>query len=116
MIDVRNEDFSTSHIPSAVNVPYGEQWEDDTFLDQLISSVGDKGTVVFHCMHSKQRGPFCAKNFARRLEEVTLEHKPEVYAFLSCIRRSMSYFVIRLVLSGGFHDWDQTQNEKEKEK
>jgi Cdc25 family phosphatase len=78
IIDVRNSDFEGGHIPSAVNIPYGDEWENDKFLDGVISSIGYKAKAVFHCMKSQVRGPYCAKQVARRLEALNLESKPEM--------------------------------------
>lgn len=70
IIDVRNEDYVGGHIPSALNIPYGEEWEEEEFLDEVLERVKQTGRdkIVFHCMKSQQRGPYCARQFARRLE------------------------------------------------
>ena len=70
IIDVRNDDFVGGHIPSAINIPYSDQWEIDEFLDEVLKRVKSMGQsqVVFHCMKSQQRGPYCARQFARWLE------------------------------------------------
>ena len=71
VIDVRNDDYAGGHIPSAINIPYGEEWETDEFLDEVFERVKSRGKaqVVFHCMKSQQRGPYCARQFARWLED-----------------------------------------------
>ena len=70
IVDVRNDDFVGGHIPSAINIPYGDEWETDEFLDEVVEKVKSRGhsQIVFHCMKSQQRGPYCARQFARRLE------------------------------------------------
>ena len=79
VIDVRNDDFEGGHIPGAINIPYGDEWNDDKFLEGVVSKVHTSDKVVFHCMKSQVRGPFCAKQFNAKLQSISsLETKPEV--------------------------------------
>ena len=51
----------TGHISVASNIPVDE-WEDEDMIENILKEhVSDKkAVVVFHCMYSQQRGPFCA--------------------------------------------------------
>ncbi|KAJ3293661.1 hypothetical protein HK104_004299 [Borealophlyctis nickersoniae] len=87
VIDVRLADaFSKSHVPSAVNVPT------DDFLaapDKVYEANKDAKVLIFHCVHSQQRGPACARAFANAAEEKQ-GPKPRI-----------------LVLKGGYHEWEK---------
>jgi rhodanese-related sulfurtransferase len=52
----------TGHITVASNVPVDE-WEDDETIERILKAhiSEKKAVVVFHCMYSQMRGPFCAK-------------------------------------------------------
>jgi Cdc25 family phosphatase len=69
IIDVRDDDFQGGHIKGAINFPVSK-FEDDKSIDQIIASTSSAETIVFHCFKSQQRGPFCAKAFAKRLDEL----------------------------------------------
>ncbi|DBA02876.1 TPA: hypothetical protein N0F65_005903 [Lagenidium giganteum] len=79
IIDVRDDDFAGGHIRGAVNLPQ-RNFEEDDDVDKLVETFKDKPVVVFHCMMSQVRGPFCARRFASRLDVVlkNADHKPEV--------------------------------------
>ena len=61
VVDVRDEDFK-DYIPGAMNVP-SELWDDASTISGLVERATGKEHVVFHCMKSQQRGPFCARIF-----------------------------------------------------
>jgi Cdc25 family phosphatase len=67
VVDVRDEDFK-DYIPGAMNVP-SELWDDASTILMLIEKTAGKEHVVFHCMKSQQRGPFCARLFHEALGE-----------------------------------------------
>lgn len=69
IIDVRDDDFIGGHIKGAVNAPT-HNFDNDQYIDKLIKNVSSAKTIVFHCYKSQQRGPFCAKQFTRRLNEL----------------------------------------------
>lgn len=80
IIDVRDEDFAGGHIRSAENIPV-DNFQDDDDVDELVRKYQDTSRLVFHCMLSQVRGPFCAKRFLSRMA-VTLdgaEKVPAVY-------------------------------------
>jgi Cdc25 family phosphatase len=49
-----------------VNIP-SERFHDDADADAIVAQLRGHKRVVFHCMFSQQRGPFCAARFAARL-------------------------------------------------
>ncbi|RQM26592.1 hypothetical protein B5M09_003010 [Aphanomyces astaci] len=86
IVDVRDGDFAGGHIRGAINVPE-EHFHDDDDVDNFVDEMKTVPTIIFHCMMSQVRGPFCAHRFQSRVNAV-LEHaaiKPKV-----------------LVLTGGF--------------
>ena len=69
IIDVRDDDFNGGHIKGAINCPVGK-FDNDQSIDEIIGNASSVETVVFHCFKSQQRGPFCAKQFSKRLDEL----------------------------------------------
>eukprot|EP00603_Paraphysomonas_imperforata_P015956 CAMPEP_0114484432 /NCGR_PEP_ID=MMETSP0104-20121206/19412_1 /TAXON_ID=37642 ORGANISM="Paraphysomonas imperforata, Strain PA2" /NCGR_SAMPLE_ID=MMETSP0104 /ASSEMBLY_ACC=CAM_ASM_000202 /LENGTH=141 /DNA_ID=CAMNT_0001660483 /DNA_START=1 /DNA_END=426 /DNA_ORIENTATION=+ len=65
IIDVRTDDFAGGHISGALNIPVDEFECDDT-IDEILSThiTEKKEYIVFHCMFSQMRGPFCAKRYS----------------------------------------------------
>ena len=49
-----------------MNIP-SERFHADADADAIVAQLRSKTRVVFHCMFSQQRGPFCAARFAARL-------------------------------------------------
>ncbi|GMH36610.1 hypothetical protein BSKO_04483 [Bryopsis sp. KO-2023] len=80
IVDVRDDDFSVGgHIRDCVNLPV-DCFEDDDEVDQIVKTMCPKfDRIIFHCMMSQRRGPFCAKRMARRLELSDLATKPDVH-------------------------------------
>ncbi|EQC36563.1 hypothetical protein SDRG_06009 [Saprolegnia diclina VS20] len=79
IIDVRDSDFIGGHIRGAVNLPE-DHFQDDDDVDAVVEDFKAVPQIVFHCMMSQIRGPFCAKRFKSRME-ICLEdapHKPDV--------------------------------------
>ena len=79
IIDVRDDDFSDGHIPTATNVP-STQWVDDAVIESVFDSNRSAKILVFHCMYSKIRGPTCAMKFAEFLEEreIPTDQRPQM--------------------------------------
>lgn len=50
-------------------------WKEDARVDQVVSDVKDKGTVVVHCGLSRQRGPAAASRLLERLQVTQTEGK-----------------------------------------
>lgn len=79
IFDVRGEEeFSEGHINGAINLP-STKWSNGSFVDEVIrqhvnaeEASGAGKTVIFHCAHSQQRGPTCARvlqqEFQKRME------------------------------------------------
>ncbi|KJE89198.1 hypothetical protein CAOG_00718 [Capsaspora owczarzaki ATCC 30864] len=85
VIDVRDHDFQGGNIAGCVNVPSATI---SKAIDELVEQYGQHDMVIFHCMYSQQRGPSCAKYFARNLD--ARKHLAQVYC-----------------LEGGFRSWAQ---------
>lgn len=65
VVDVREDDYHGGHIRGALNVP---KYEFGGRVAGLVERHGSgKGTVVFHCMMSQIRGPYCARVFEQQL-------------------------------------------------
>lgn len=56
--------WNLGHISMSSNIPVDE-WEDDDMIANIIKShvSENKDVIVFHCMYSQVRGPFCAKRY-----------------------------------------------------
>ena len=89
LIDVRDDDFVGGHIKGAIHASFGdfEQKHAQNLVNQLVKQQGKK-SIVFTCMYSEQRGPFCASAFAEAMEKEGLAHQAKLY-----------------VLSDGFFGW-----------
>lgn len=90
IIDVRDNDYIGGHIKGSRNIPVHTH---DHALPELVRTLADKETVVFHCALSQQRGPKAALRYLRereRLLGVVDEKKQKV-----------------LVLEGGFVKWQE---------
>ncbi len=72
VVDVRDEDFAGGNIAGAVNAP-SEEWGSEIFIANLADQISSADVVVFHCMHSKVRGPFCANLMSEKL--LSLSHQ-----------------------------------------
>ena len=107
IIDVRDDDHIGGNI-------VGSQWIPSDKLDvrmpELIRTLKDKESVVFHCMLSQQRGPRAALKYARakqRAEQREAEEAPE--AVKSEVRsgeeKEQSPKQEVCVLEGGFGSW-----------
>lgn len=72
------QDFGGGHIRNCVNL-ITDEFEDDDDVDSLIEKYcHGKERLVFHCMMSQKRGPFCARRLAGRLALAEISHKPDV--------------------------------------
>ncbi|KAF7198626.1 CDC25-like phosphatase YCH1, partial [Pseudocercospora fuligena] len=90
VIDVRDSDYIGGHIRGCQNVPTATH---DYRIPELVRTLKDKDTVVFHCALSQQRGPSSALKYLRereRLQGKDAEEKQKVY-----------------VLDGGFSKWQE---------
>lgn len=67
IIDVRDSDHIGGHIRGSTWVPSSEL---DFKMPELLRTLRDKDTVVFHCALSQQRGPSAALRYLREKERV----------------------------------------------
>lgn len=67
VVDVRDSDHIGGHIKSSLHVPSNTL---DYKVPELVRTLQDKDTVVFHCMLSQQRGPSAALRYARERERL----------------------------------------------
>eukprot|EP00188_Purpureofilum_apyrenoidigerum_P000176 Plantae.Rhodophyta-Purpureofilum_apyrenoidigerum.ctg10676.p1 GENE.Plantae.Rhodophyta-Purpureofilum_apyrenoidigerum.ctg10676~~Plantae.Rhodophyta-Purpureofilum_apyrenoidigerum.ctg10676.p1 ORF type:complete len:134 (-),score=19.76 Plantae.Rhodophyta-Purpureofilum_apyrenoidigerum.ctg10676:313-714(-) len=75
IIDVRDSDFEGGNLAGAHNIPR------DRFkytVDEQVKRFKDKQHVVFHCMLSQVRGPYCAQLFQKKLDEHGISPQPKV--------------------------------------
>jgi rhodanese-related sulfurtransferase len=80
IIDVRDDDFHGGHIRGAVNITQ-ESFAEDEDVDALVDRYQHQERIIFHCMMSQVRGPFCAQRFVSRMEALleNKEKKPQVF-------------------------------------
>lgn len=94
IIDVRDNDYIGGHILNCTNVPVHQH---DYRMPELVRTLRDKDTVVFHCALSQQRGPSSALRYLRERERMDGEGVGE---------RQKVY-----VLEGGFVRWQEVYGE-----
>ncbi|KAI2787498.1 Arsenate reductase [Penicillium oxalicum] len=97
IVDVRDSDHIGGHIKSSTWVPSSSL---DVRLPELLRTLKDMDTVVFHCALSQQRGPSAALRYLRERERILGEEeckKQEVY-----------------VLEGGFVQWQDKYGNDER--
>lgn len=94
VIDVRDSDYIGGHIRGCINMPTATH---DYRMPELVRTLKEKETVVFHCALSQQRGPSSALKYLRereRLHGKEAEQKQKVY-----------------VLDGGFQKWQEAHGD-----
>ena len=62
IIDVRDDDYVGGHIKSSIHVPSSSL---DYRIPEIVRTMADKETVVFHCALSQQRGPTAALRYLK---------------------------------------------------
>lgn len=80
VIDVRDEDRLGGHIPASLNFP-ASCFEGDV-VEHLVNryvELKDRHSVVFHCRHSLNRAPICARTFKQRLDFLRPDHLVQVF-------------------------------------
>jgi Cdc25 family phosphatase len=100
VVDVRDNDYIGGHIKGCINVPTDTH---DYRMPELVRTLKDQNTLVFHCYLSQQRGPSSALRYLR--ERDRMAGKGEVGerkdgADLTTAQKVM-------VLDGGFVKWQQ---------
>lgn len=68
IVDVRDDDFIGGHIAGCQNVPTSTH---DHAMPELVRTLKDQDTVVFHCALSQQRGPASALRYLREKQRLT---------------------------------------------
>ncbi|KAF2217750.1 hypothetical protein CERZMDRAFT_31166 [Cercospora zeae-maydis SCOH1-5] len=94
VIDVRDSDYIGGHIRGCQNVPTATH---DYRMPELVRTLKDKDTIIFHCALSQQRGPSSALKYLRereRLHGKDADQNQKVY-----------------VLDGGFQKWQEEYGE-----
>ncbi|KAF1834080.1 Cdc25 family phosphatase-like protein Ibp1 [Decorospora gaudefroyi] len=107
IIDVRDSDHVGGHIKGSTWVPSSTL---DHKIPELIRTLKDKDTVVFHCALSQQRGPSAALRYMRERERLTdarTESREEVHEKGSGKKQKV------YVLEGGFTMWQEKYGENE---
>lgn len=97
IIDVRDSDHIGGHIRGSTWIPSSQL---DYKVPEMIRTLRDKETVVFHCALSQQRGPSAALRYLRekeRLDTGKEEGKEQKV----------------VVLRGGFTEWQEKYGEDE---
>ena len=114
IIDVRDSDHIGGHIRGSTWVPSSDL---DFKLPELLRTLQDKETVVFHCALSQQRGPSAALRYLREKERVEgsggVESKGEVKEEGEGVEKKegnekeggKKQKVV--VLKGGFTEWQE---------
>lgn len=100
IVDVRDNDYIGGHIKGCMNVPTDTH---DYRIPELVRTLRDQDTVVFHCVLSQQRGPSSALRYLR--ERDRLADKGEIQARKDGKDIKSAQRVI--VLDGGFSKWQQ---------
>jgi len=108
VIDVRDSDYVGGHVLGCTHVPSGNlDWK----LPELVRTLKDKETVVFHCALSQQRGPSAALRYLRERDKAlakdTTEKKAEDEQKED--RKQNVY-----VLEGGFVKWQEKFGDDER--
>lgn len=101
VIDVRDSDYIGGHIRGCQNVPTATH---DYRIPELVRTLKDKETVVFHCALSQQRGPSSALKYLRERERLTgVGKEGDVKDGEGEGKKKQQV----LVLDGGFSKWQE---------
>lgn len=110
VIDVRDSDYIGGHILGGTNVPTQTH---DYKIPELVRTLKDKETVVFHCALSQVRGPSSALRYLRERERLlgaqagkkeddAVEKNDEGAGEAPVVKGQTVY-----VLEGGFVKWQE---------
>lgn len=100
VIDVRGSDYIGGHIANGVNVPVNTH---DYRMPELVRTLKDKDTVVFHCALSQQRGPSSALRYLREKERLDGVKADESKDGEGVVEGGQTVYV----LEGGFVKWQE---------
>jgi rhodanese-related sulfurtransferase len=111
VIDVRDNDYIGGHIAGGTNVPSNTH---DFKMPELVRTLADKETVVFHCALSQQRGPKAALQYLRergRMIGKESEKKEEAESEVVEGKEGKEGVKVKgqtvYVLEGGFVKWQE---------
>lgn len=123
VVDVRDSDHIGGHIRGSTWVPSSTL---DYKIPELLRTLRDKDTVVFHCALSQQRGPSAALRYLRERERLVGD-KDEVEGGGRVIEGDEGVDKAEgidggtsrktqkvVVLSGGFTEWQEKYGADEK--
>ena len=102
VIDVRDNDYIGGHIVGCQNVPVNSH---DYRIPELVRTLQDKDTIVFHCALSQQRGPTSALRYLRERERMlggTVGKEDAGAGQTTAVKGQAVY-----VLEGGFVKWQE---------
>ncbi|KAK3112078.1 Cdc25 phosphatase Ibp1 [Teratosphaeriaceae sp. CCFEE 6253] len=102
IVDVRDSDFIGGHIVGCQNVPTSTH---DYRMPELVRTLKDQDTVVFHCALSQQRGPSSALRYLRERERMSA--KGELGGGKGEEGKEQKV----VVLEGGFTKWQEKYGE-----
>lgn len=100
VIDVRGDDFIGGHIKGATNVPTQQL---DHKMPELVRTLRDQDTVVFHCGLSQQRGPSSALRYLQERQKMAGKGEVEMRKDGKDLTSAQKV----VVLDGGFSKWQQ---------
>lgn len=100
VIDVRDSDYVGGHIVGCLHVPTQTL---DYRMPELVRTLRDQDTVVFHCSLSQQRGPGSALRYLR--ERAAMANGGKVGERQD--GRTVEEAQKVVVLDGGFSKWQQ---------
>ena len=100
IIDVRDSDYIGGHIKGCQNVPVHQH---DFRMPELVRTLRDKDTVVFHCALSQQRGPSSALRYLRERDAKNAKGEVGVRKDGEDLSAGQKVFV----LEGGFVKWQE---------
>lgn len=104
IIDVRDSDYVGGHILGCQNVPTHTH---DYRMPELVRTLRDQDTVVFHCALSQQRGPASALRYLRERERMVGGARGEGSGNAegdATVKKEAQKVV---VLEGGFVKWQE---------
>lgn len=100
VIDVRGDDFIGGHIFGCQHVPVHEH---EYRMPELVRTLKDADTVVFHCALSQQRGPSSALRYLRTREGMVENGRVEGRKDGKALAEGQKVYV----LEGGFLKWQE---------
>ncbi|KAF2864422.1 Rhodanese-like protein [Piedraia hortae CBS 480.64] len=104
IIDVRDSDYIGGHIVGCRNVPVNTH---DYRIPELVRTLKDDDTVVFHCSLSQQRGPASALRYLRERDCMVENGKVGKRSDGADVRAAQKVYL----LDGGFTKWQEIYGE-----